>query len=96
MVGIFQEADGSVSMRRVLSAFFSVAFMAASWYGFKFIDKGWIVFIPAIACLACVLFLLFFTTWNDITALVQAAVGLKKNATTESKTYSPQNPSGEA
>jgi hypothetical protein len=82
---LFREGgkDSPVSIRRILAAFFSLCFVAASWYGFKYIDKGWIVFIPAIASLLSVLLLLFFTTWNDITALIQAAGGIKLPSTTK-------------
>jgi hypothetical protein len=38
-------------------------------------DAGWTIFLPGGLCLAASLLLLFFTTWADITALVQTARG---------------------
>lgn len=79
-VGIFQEADGSFSMRRVL-AFLSWLFGAASSViALRYVSAGWIAFIPAMAFLLFALMMLFFTTWADLKEIVLAAKGIKDNA----------------
>jgi Na+/H+-dicarboxylate symporter len=87
MTSMFREASetdkegkivgpGPISMRRVLAfiltlasiTLFVVAILFASQY-------GWPVFIPGGACLAAMLFLLFFTTWGDVSMLASAWKG---------------------
>ncbi len=75
--GFFCEQDGSLSMRRLLALFFAVASIGLFWLAFAHAAAGWYVFLPGIACILASLLLLFFTTWADITTIVQAAFGIK-------------------
>ncbi|HPB65678.1 MAG TPA: hypothetical protein PLW80_03900 [Spirochaetales bacterium] len=74
MVGPFQEADGAVSMRRILALFFALAAVAL---GVAAIPgaPGWYVFIPTILCVGACLLLLFFTTWADVATIVASWKG---------------------
>jgi len=71
-IGPFQEADGAVSMRRILAAFFSLAAVALGGYAIP-VAMGWWVFIPSALCLVGVLLLMFFTTWSDVAGLISAS-----------------------
>jgi fatty acid desaturase len=71
-IGPFQEADGAISMRRILAAFFSLAAVALGGYAIPG-ALGWWVFLPSALCLAGALLLMFFTTWADVAALISAA-----------------------
>lgn len=64
-----------VSMRRVLAAFFALAFVALTILALPYAASGWFVFIPAALCIIAVLALLFFTTWGDIAAVARAIEG---------------------
>ena len=75
MVGPWQESDGSVSMRRCLATFFALLSAVLFYFAFPYAQSGWWVFLPGMVCIAAVLLLLFFTTWGDISELVQAATG---------------------
>jgi len=67
MIGPFQEADGAVSMRRILALFFSIASVPL---GIIAIPAGaWYDFIPFMISVTATLLLLFFTTWADVTEL---------------------------
>lgn len=70
--GFFQEENGSRSVRRLLATLFSILFFVISIYAMPYASSGWWVFIPSILCVVAVVLLLFFTTWNDITALANA------------------------
>jgi hypothetical protein len=77
IIGPLQESDASWSLRRCLATVFCGL---GGWLldrGFQHIDKGWIAFIPGGICVLATLFLLFFTTWSDITELVSAITGKK-------------------
>lgn len=74
MVGPFQEADGAVSMRRILAMFFSLASVALGILAIPS-APGWYVFIPSGLCIVAALLLLFFTTWSDIASIVREAKG---------------------
>lgn len=74
MVGPFQEADGAVSMRRILAAFFSLAAVALGAVAIPN-APGWYVFIPSGLCLAGALLLMFFTTWADVAEVVAKVKG---------------------
>lgn len=74
MVGPFQETDGSVSMRRILAAFFSLAAVALGAVAIPN-SPGWYVFIPSGLCLVGALLLMFFTTWADVAEIISAAKG---------------------
>jgi len=65
MTGPFQEADGAISMRRILAAFFSLAAVALGAMAIPN-APGWYVFIPSGLCMAGTLLLMFFTTWADV------------------------------
>ena len=75
MIGPFQEADGAVSMRRILAVLFALASFACYFIAFQYSASGWWVFIPGAAFEAGSLLLLFFTTWADIAELVGKAKG---------------------
>jgi len=77
MVGPFQEADGAVSMRRILAAFFSLAAVALGAVAIPN-APGWYVFIPSGLCLVGALLLMFFTTWSDVAAIINAVNGAYK------------------
>lgn len=74
MIGPFQEADGSVSMRRILALFFALASVALSAVAIPG-APGWYVFIPAGLCVIACLLLLFFTTWTDVAEIAKAWKG---------------------
>ena len=74
-VGFWTETDGSPSFRRLGATFFALCFPILSVLAFKYIDNGWIVFIPAALALLGVLLLMFFTTWEAIKGLISAAKG---------------------
>lgn len=69
-IGPFQEADGAVSMRRILAFFFAIGTVAVLAVGaFKAsMPAVWGGLVLAVA----VLVLLFFTTWQEVTALISA------------------------
>ncbi len=71
----WMESDRSVSMRRCLAMTFVAMAGWLFWLGFAFVDKGWVVFLPGIVCVAAALLLLFFTTWADITDIVKVFAG---------------------
>ena len=80
-VGPAKEQDGSWSMRRILAAvfaFFEAVALAGVIWKLDQIKSGWIVLailgVPAMG----VILLLFFTTWGDITEVINAAVGIQK------------------
>ena len=71
-VGFWTEVDGAPSFRRLGATFFALCFPYLATLSFKYIDKGWIVFIPAALAVLGVLFLLFFTTWEAIKGIISA------------------------
>lgn len=75
MIGPFQEADGSVSMRRILAALFSIASFVSYFKAFEYSAAGWYVFIPGISYEVGALLLLFFTTWGDVAEIAKAWKG---------------------
>jgi len=64
-----------VSMRRVLAAFFALAFVALAVLALPYAASGWFVFAPAALCVIAVLFLLFFTTWGEVAMAARALKG---------------------
>lgn len=72
MIGPFQESDGSVSMRRIIAAFFALAAVVLFIMALPYTDKGWIAFIPGGVCVGASLLAMFFSTWESITTLVKA------------------------
>ena len=74
MTGPFQEADGAISMRRILAAFFSLAAVALGAVAIPN-APGWYVFIPSGLCLGGALLLMFFTTWSDVAEVVAKVKG---------------------
>lgn len=73
-VGPFQEADGSISMRRILAAFFAIASVALGWRGIG-ASGAWTVFIPSLGSMVASLLCLFFTTWEAISTLAATIKG---------------------
>lgn len=71
--GMFQESDGSRSMRRVLAFFFALAAVGVLALG------AWRpsieVVYGGIALLVAVIILLFFTTWGDVASIAAAWKG---------------------
>lgn len=75
MIGPFQESDGSISMRRILSALCFCASVALAVLAFPHSTAGWFVFLPAVSFLAAAILLLLFTTWEAVSSLIKAAKG---------------------
>lgn len=71
--GIFQESDGSRSIRRVLAFIFALSAVAILAIG------AWRGSIEGVyggaALLVAVVVLLFFTTWGDVAAIAAAWKG---------------------
>jgi hypothetical protein len=77
MFEIFQEANGLWSMRRVL-AFISL--LAGVWLAYFSIGKavGWFSFAPSYALFVVSIFMLFFTTWEDLGNAVKGIKSIKE------------------
>jgi len=80
-MSIFREANnadgskGPVSMRRVLAFIFSLFAICLFIVAFTYASVGWVVFIPGTICTVASLLLLFFTTWADVAAIINAVKG---------------------
>ena len=69
-LGIFKEADGQWSMRRVLAFALAVAGIVS---GIQSFGQDWQTVAASFGIpIAAALVLLFFTTWGDIAAIVNA------------------------
>lgn len=72
---VFKESDGQWSMRRVLAFLFGLAAIGCGIASLALKAVWQIVAcafgVPGVICIL----LLFFTTWNDISAVVSAAKG---------------------
>lgn len=75
MIGPFQESDGSVSMRRILAAYFAIASVVLFIIALNIPNRDWTAFIPGGVCLGASLLMIFFTTWESVTELVKAVKG---------------------
>lgn len=77
MLTMFKEGGpGSpVSMRRVLAFMFGGSAVATGILAAPFAAAGWWVFLPTGIFVIATLFLLFFTTWSDVVAIINAAKG---------------------
>lgn len=77
MFTMFREGgkDSPVSMRRVLAAFFAIAFIVLGLVAMDYAPAGWFVFIPSALCIGAVILLLFFTTWADVAGAVKSIAG---------------------
>ncbi len=78
ILSMFREGEiegkaAPVSMRRVLAFLLVVAAIGLFIGGFFITKESWYVFLPGIVCLAGSLLLLFFTTWNDVAEVINAA-----------------------
>ena len=73
LAGLFCEADGALSARRVLAALFALSTLRLFSLALELRAEGWTAFIPGLATLTATLLLLFFTTWADIAGIVKAA-----------------------
>ena len=72
---LFKEADGLVSMRRVLSFVFAIVSVIAGLTAL-FLGAVWQVVLVCFAVpLAGTLILLFFTSWSDVAGVVSAVKG---------------------
>jgi len=71
--GPFQESDGSVSMRRIIALVFALAAIALFFVGG--INKSIEAVYGGVGCILAVVILLFFTTWDDISKVVEAVKG---------------------
>ena len=70
-LGIFKEADGQWSMRRVLAFALACAGIVS---GIQSFGQEWQVVAASFGIpIAAALILLFFTTWSDIAAIINAA-----------------------
>jgi len=76
--GPLQESDGSVSMRRCAAAFLFVS--AVGLFTIGALNDHRYAFFGGLSCLVGGALMLFFTTWSDLTGLVQAGSGLLKSA----------------
>jgi hypothetical protein len=74
--GPFHEADSSVSMRRTAAAFLFVS--AVGLFVVGALNNHEYAFFGGLSCLVGGVLMLFFTTWSDLTGLVQAAGSLMK------------------
>jgi hypothetical protein len=72
---IFQEADGSYSMRRLLAFLSWIAGTLSSFYAIPYASESWFVFIPSMAFLGFSALMLFFTTWADLKDLAKVLKG---------------------
>lgn len=72
-IGMFHEADGSISMRRVLAFFFAIA--AACIFGVGAFNASMPAVYGGIALVSTVLLLLFFTTWESVAEIIAAWKG---------------------
>lgn len=84
-MNIFQESVDPVtkkpnwSMRRTIAAFFAVCTPAMFVLAFSYVKEiGWLVFLPGGLFLLTIIFLLFFTTWTDVSSVIQAVKNLVK------------------
>lgn len=74
-LSVFKESSGEWSMRRVLAFLFGLASIGCG-IASLILNRGW----QAIACAfgvpgAISILLLFFTTWTDVSAVVNAVKG---------------------
>lgn len=72
--GALQESDGSTSIRRILSALFSLSAIFF-WYQASSGPGSMPAFYSGTASATCSLILLFFTTWTDLSATAAAIRG---------------------
>ena len=74
---IFQEADGSYSMRRLLAFLSWIAGAVLAFVALAYTSAGWIVFIPALAFLALSVILPLLTTLTDLKTIAESIKGIK-------------------
>jgi len=66
---------GPLSGRRIAAFLLLVCAIYLFHVALPYSVNGWFVFIPGIACLVLVLFLFFFTTWDDVAKVTGAIKG---------------------
>ena len=70
---MFKEQDGQWSGRRVTAFLFAVFFFLLSAYPiYAGALDTWKVFIPAMLCIAVIIFLFFFTSWTDVNEIIKS------------------------
>ncbi len=74
---IFQEADGSYSLRRFIAFVSWIAGAVLSFLALPYASAGWFVFIPALALFTLALVMPMLTTLADIKTLAETIKGLK-------------------
>ena len=77
--GPLQESDGSISMRRCSAAFLFIS--AVGLFIIGALNDHRYAFFGGLSCLVGGVLMLFFTTWADLTGLVQAAGSLAGSST---------------
>lgn len=76
-MNIFQEENGSYSMRRFLAFLSWIAGAGASFYAIPYASYGWHVFLPALALFGLSALMPMLTTLADIKTLAETIKGMK-------------------
>jgi hypothetical protein len=76
-MNIFQETDGSYSMRRFLAFLSWIAGALLSFYAIPYAGEGWFVFLPAMALFGLSALMPLLTTLADIKTLAETIKGIK-------------------
>jgi hypothetical protein len=74
---IFQEADGSYSMRRLLAFLSWIAGAVLAFVALPYTSVGWYVFVPSLAFLTLAVVLPILTTLTDLKTIAEAFKGMK-------------------
>ena len=74
---IFQEANESYSMRRLLAFLSWIAGAVLAFVALPYTSAGWIVFIPSMAFLGLAVILPLLTTLTDLKEIAQTIKELK-------------------
>ena len=74
---IFQESDGSYSMRRLLAFLSWIAGAVLAFVALPYTSAGWIVFIPSMAFLGLAVVLPLLTTLTELKEIAEIAKGVK-------------------
>jgi hypothetical protein len=74
---IFQEANGMWSMRRVLAFISLLAGIVLAYFSIAG-AAGWFSFAPSYALFIVSIFMLFFTTWQDLGNAINAVKKIKE------------------
>ena len=74
---IFQEADGSYSLRRFIAFVSWIAGTVLSFLALPYASAGWFVFLPALALFGLSALMPMLTTLADVKALAETVKELK-------------------